>query len=138
MDLFIRFIMGGTAVMLSYLITVFSPWKILAGIFAAFPAVMLTAVLMVGLASGSSKASKTAKGSVFGMMGGVVCVITVLAALQLSHNWILSILLGLLLWLLSSIGISAIKDKFIKVEDNPAFKFILLMFGNKKIYSNKK
>ena len=111
MDLLIRFFMGGTAVMVSYLITVLSPWKILAGVFAAFPAVMLTAVLMVGIASGSKKASTTAKGSVFGMMGGVICVITVLAALQLSHNWILSIVLGLILWLSSSVAISSFKEK---------------------------
>ncbi len=120
-DLFIRFIMGGTAVMLSYLITVFSPWKILAGIFAAFPAVMLTAVLMVGLASGSSKASKTAKGSVFGMMGGVVCVITVLATLQLSHNWVLSIILGLFLWLASSVAISSVKEKLLSEGNSKYF-----------------
>ncbi|MGZ4160218.1 MAG: DUF3147 family protein, partial [Neobacillus sp.] len=52
-DLLIRFLLGGTAVSLSYLITVISPWKILAGIFAAFPAVMLTAVIMVGIAAGT-------------------------------------------------------------------------------------
>ena len=49
-DLLLRFILGGAAVAISYLVTVVSPWEILAGIFAAFPAVvMLTAVLMVGL-----------------------------------------------------------------------------------------
>ena len=42
-DLIIRFVLGGAAVMLSYLVTVISPWEILAGIFAAFPAVMITA-----------------------------------------------------------------------------------------------
>jgi hypothetical protein len=71
-DLLIRFILGGAAVMVSYLITIISPWKILAGIFAAFPAVMITAVLMVGIASGSKKAAKIANGSVFGMICGVV------------------------------------------------------------------
>jgi hypothetical protein len=111
MDLFVRFLLGGTAVMLSYLITIFSPWKLLAGVFAAFPAVMITAILMVGLASGSHKASKIAKGSVFGQMGGVVCVITVLTTLRFTNNWALSILLGLVMWLGSSIGISAIREK---------------------------
>jgi hypothetical protein len=103
--------MGGTAVMLSFLITVYSPWKILAGIFAAFPAVMLTAVWMVGLTSGSIHASKVAKGSVYGMAGGFICVITVFVSLKLSGNWTLSILLGLVLWLGSSVVISALKDK---------------------------
>src|SRR5699024_9218377 len=31
-DLFIRFVLGGTAVMLSYIVTIVSPWEILAGI----------------------------------------------------------------------------------------------------------
>jgi hypothetical protein len=110
-DLLIRFILGGAAVMISYLITVISPWKILAGIFAAFPAVMITAVLMVGIASGSLKAAKIANGSVFGMIGGVVCVATVWTVLQVSGNWTLSILLGLVFWLSSSIIVSSFRDK---------------------------
>jgi uncharacterized membrane protein (GlpM family) len=110
-DLLIRFILGGAAVMISYLITVVSPWKILAGIFAAFPAVMITAVLMVGIASGSKSAAKIANGSVYGMIGGVVCVATVWTVLQVSENWPLSILLGLLLWLISSIIVSSLRDK---------------------------
>ncbi|MDQ0970153.1 putative membrane protein (GlpM family) [Neobacillus niacini] len=110
-DLLIRFILGGAAVMVSYLITVISPWKILAGIFAAFPAVMITAVLMVGIASGSKNAAKIANGSVFGMIGGVVCVATVWTVLQGSGNWTLSIVLGLLFWLGSSIIVSSFRDK---------------------------
>jgi uncharacterized membrane protein (GlpM family) len=110
-DLLIRFILGGAAVMVSYLITVISPWKILAGIFAAFPAVMITAVLMVGIASGSKNAAKIANGSVFGMIGGAVCVATVWTVLQVSSNWTLSIVLGLLFWLGSSIIVSTFRDK---------------------------
>jgi hypothetical protein len=110
-DLLIRFILGGAAVMVSYLITIISPWKILAGIFAAFPAVMITAVLMVGIASGSKQAAKIANGSVFGMIGGVVCVATVWTVLQVSANWALSIVLGLVFWLGSSIFISTLRDK---------------------------
>jgi hypothetical protein len=110
-DLLIRFFLGGAAVMVSYLITVVSPWKILAGIFAAFPAVMITAVLMVGIASGSKNAAKIANGSVFGMIGGVVCVATVWTVLQFSGNWTLSIVLGLLFWLGSSIIVSTFRDK---------------------------
>jgi uncharacterized membrane protein (GlpM family) len=110
-DLLIRFFLGGAAVMVSYLITVMAPWKILAGIFAAFPAVMITAVLMVGIASGSKNAAKIANGSVFGMIGGVVCVATVWTVLQVSGNWTLSIVLGLLFWLGSSIIVSTFRDK---------------------------
>jgi hypothetical protein len=113
MDLLIRFLIGGTAVMLSYLVTVLSPWKILAGIFAAFPAVMITAILMVGIASGSKKAAKIAKGSVYGMVGGVVCAVTVLITLQMSQKWLFSIIIGLVLWLGSSVVIYWFKD-FVK------------------------
>lgn len=113
LDLFLRFLLGGTAVMVSYLVTVLSPWKILAGIFAAFPAVMLTAILMMGLASGSMKAAKIAKGSVFGMIGGVVCVIAVFISLELSHQWLFSIVLGMILWLVSSVAVSSFKEKLL-------------------------
>jgi hypothetical protein len=109
-DLFMRFLLGGAAVSLSYLITIVSPWKILAGIFAAFPAVMLTAVIMVGIGSGSMKAGNVAKGSVYGMMGGLVCVVAVLSVLEVSGNWALGILIGLASWLGSSIAISFIKE----------------------------
>ncbi|MDP4083319.1 MAG: DUF3147 family protein [Bacillota bacterium] len=110
MDLLIRFLVGGTAVMLSYLVTIISPWKLMAGIFAAFPAVMITAILMVGIASGSKKAATIARGSVYGMVGGIVCVVTVLMVLEMSGNWFLSIIAGLVLWLGSSTAIYAFKD----------------------------
>lgn len=109
-DLFIRFILGGMAVMLSYLVTIVSPWEILAGIFAAFPAVMITAVLMMGITSGSKHAAQVAKGSVYGMIGGVVCVATVWLGLKISDHWVFSICLGLLFWLGSSIIVSRMKD----------------------------
>ncbi|MCM3694564.1 DUF3147 family protein [Neobacillus niacini] len=124
-DLLIRFILGGAAVMISYLITVMSPWKILAGIFAAFPAVMITAVLMVGIASGSKKAAKIANGSVFGMIGGVVCVATVWTVLQVSGNWALSIVLGLVFWLGSSIIVSTLRD-IIKTNRNNSVRVNIL------------
>jgi uncharacterized membrane protein (GlpM family) len=113
-DLLIRFLLGGTAVTLSYLITVVSPWKILAGIFAAFPAVMLTAVIMVGIGAGTIKATNVVKGSVYGMMGGLVCVTAVLFILETTNNWPLSISAGLISWLGSSIAISILKEKTLK------------------------
>jgi uncharacterized membrane protein (GlpM family) len=98
-------------VAISYLVTVVSPWKILAGMFAAFPAVMITAVLMMGIISGSKNAAKVANGSVYGMIGGVVCVATVWYVLQISQNWFLSIILGLIFWLVSSIIVSFTREK---------------------------
>jgi hypothetical protein len=118
-DLLIRFILGGTAVAISYLITVISPWKILGGIFAAFPAVMITAVLMGGMVSGSKSAAKIANGSVFGMIGGVFCAVTVWIVLTVTNNWLLSILLGLIVWLGSSILVAAMKERImLKTERN--------------------
>lgn len=118
-DLLIRFILGGAAVAISYLVTVISPWKILAGMFAAFPAVMITAVLMMGILSGSKNAAKVANGSVYGMIGGVVCVATVWFVLQTSQNWLLSILLGLILWLASSVVVSFIREKMKSISFRP-------------------
>ena len=110
-DLLLRFILGGAAVAISYLVTVVSPWEILAGIFAAFPAVMITAVLMVGLSSGSKNAANVARGSVYGMIGCVVCVATVWTSLTITNKWGFSIILGLLLWLASSVFISSVREK---------------------------
>jgi hypothetical protein len=110
-DLLMRFILGGGAVMISYLITVISPWKLLGGVFAAFPAVMITAVLMMGVASGSKNAAKIANGSVYGMIGGVFCVATVWLVLQISEDWVLSIISGLILWLTSSLIVSLLREK---------------------------
>jgi uncharacterized membrane protein (GlpM family) len=109
-DLLIRFILGGTAVMLSYIVTMVSPLEILAGIFAAFPAVMITAILMMGITSGSKHAAQVANGSIYGMIGGVVCVVTVWLGLKMSDQWIFSVCLGLLFWLVSSIIVSRFRD----------------------------
>lgn len=109
-DLFVRFILGGTAVMLSYIVTIVSPWEILAGIFAAFPAVMITAVLVTGITSGSKHAAQVANGSVYGMVGGVICVVTVWLGLKMSEHWFISICIGLLFWLGSSIIVSRLKS----------------------------
>ena len=115
-DLLIRFILGGGAVALSYLVTIVSPWEMLSGIFAAFPAVMITAVLMVGLSSGSKNAAIVANGSVFGMMGCVVCVATVWSVLKITGNWPLSIVLGLIFWLGSAMLIAKVKERLANVS----------------------
>jgi Protein of unknown function (DUF3147) len=135
-DLIIRFLLGGAAVMLSYLVTVISPWEILAGIFAAFPAVMITAVLMMGIVAGSKNAAKVANGSVFGMIGGVFCVATVWFSLIVSGNWILSIGLGLVSWLVSSIAVSALRDRIKNMGIQP-IKNIWAAFHQPHVKNNK-
>lgn len=135
-DLIIRFLLGGAAVMLSYLVTVISPWKILAGIFAAFPAVMITAVLMMGIVAGSKNAAKVANGSVFGMIGGVFCVATVWFVLTVSGNWLLSIGLGLVLWLVSSIAVSVLRDRIKNIGIHP-IKNIWGLFREPQVKNHK-
>lgn len=119
-DLLIRFLLGGAAVMASYLIIVVSPWAILGGIFAAFPAVMITAVLMAGISSGTKNAAKIANGSVYGMIGGIICAATVWLFLKMTQNWALSMVLGLLFWLISSVMVSTLKERLANLKLKPA------------------
>lgn len=99
-DLLYRFLFGGLAVVLSYVASVLLPWKIIGGIFAAFPAVMIVAVMMVGIKKGSKEAAKTANGSVYGMIGCFICVIAVLLMLKWTDLWLVSLLIGLVVWFL--------------------------------------
>lgn len=118
-DLILRFILGGTAVMLSYILSHVLPWKEFGGIFAAFPAVMVVAVMMMGITNGSKKAAQVAQGAVYGMLGGVVCVLSVLVFIQTFHNWWVSILLGLVCWYLSALITSRFMEK---VKQKSAFR----------------
>ncbi|KYD21556.1 MULTISPECIES: DUF3147 family protein [Anoxybacillaceae] len=109
-DLFFRFLFGGSAVVLSYVTAKLLPWKVIGGIFAAFPAVMVIAVMMVGMKKGSKDAAKTAQGSVYGMIGGFICVLTVLFSLQLTQNWWGSFISGLITWFASSLFLVYMRD----------------------------
>ncbi|WP_214627574.1 DUF3147 family protein [Paenibacillus agaridevorans] len=110
-DFLLRFLIGGIAVALSYVASILLPWETLGGIFAAFPAVMVVAVLMVGISQGSGKASEIAKGSVFGMTGCAICVVTVLYALRLTGSWWLSLLLGLVSWFIGALTIFELRKR---------------------------
>ena len=80
---------------------------------------MITAVLMMGVVAGSKNAAKVANGSVFGMIGGVFCVATVWFVLTVTGNWLLSIGLGLVLWLVSSIAVSVLRDRIENIGIHP-------------------
>ncbi|MWC29888.1 DUF3147 family protein [Paenibacillus sp. MMS18-CY102] len=116
----LRFLLGGMAVVLSYFASMALPWKSLGGIFATFPAVMVVAVLMVGINQGSKKAAEIANGSVFGMSGCAVCVMVVLFMLQATGMWWISIGLGLICWFSSAYLIyklrSAVKSRAYRHE----------------------
>ncbi|MGD8189510.1 DUF3147 family protein [Brevibacillus ginsengisoli] len=106
----LSFFLGGIAVVLSYLISSLSSWKVLSGIAATFPSVMIISVMMVGLTYGSHKAAEIARGSVFGMAGCALCVIVVLISLMVTKIWWLSVVLGLLLWYVGALFIYRIKE----------------------------
>lgn len=116
LDLFFRFLFGGSAVVLSYIASNVLPWKILGGVFAAFPAVMIVAVMMMGINKGSKHAAQIAQGSVYGMIGGAICVVTVYFSLQFSQSWSLSILLGLIAWFSSSLLIIKLRELSKKIH----------------------
>lgn len=110
-ELSVRFLIGGLAVTLSYVLAVGSPWRLLGGAFAAFPAVMISAIIITGLDEDSAQVGKVARGAVFGMLGGLVCVCATLLCLTSLSSWILSILFGLASWFIASLTIYKIFHK---------------------------
>lgn len=102
-DLSLRFVLGGGSVAICYIFLQLIPWKSFAGIFAAFPAVMVAAIIMAGVFEGSERASEVALGAIAGMLGCTVCVIATSLSLSYLQNWGLSLLIGLIAWLVSSV-----------------------------------
>ena len=117
-DIILRFLLGGTAVVLSYILSAVLPWKEFGGIFAAFPAVMIVAVTMMGLSHGSKKAAQIAHGAVYGIIGCAICVLAVLLMIRYTGNWWMSIGVGLLSWYASATLIGFIV-KYLKTIGAP-------------------
>jgi hypothetical protein len=107
-DYLIRFLVGGSILVLVYVLSAILPWKIMAGMFAAFPGVMAAAVILSGWRQGDTVAAETARGSVYGMVGGLVCVIITVLVLSLDGHWLLALAVGLASWLSASILLHAI------------------------------
>ena len=102
-DLGLRFILGGSAVAACYLMLQIIPSQTFAGIFAAFPAVMVAAVTMAGIYDGSQQAADVAFGATAGMLGCTVCVVTAIIGMIYLHNLILSLILATLAWFFSAV-----------------------------------
>jgi len=102
-DLALRFVLGGTAVAACFLVLQILPSKAFAGIFAAFPAVMIAAVVMAGHFESSERAADIALGASAGMMGCTVCVLVATLCMQYLNRWGLSLLIALVAWLFSSV-----------------------------------
>ncbi len=109
-DLTLRFFFGGLAVAGCYLLLAVIPWKTLAGAFAAFPAVMVAAVIMAGLEKGNKAAADVASGAVAGMIGGLFCVICTFLVLVMMNSLLTAVIFGLIMWLLSSAVTFKIKE----------------------------
>lgn len=112
LDLSLRFILGGSAVAGCYLVLMIIPWKSFAGIFAAFPAVLASAIIMAGWLEGSHSASELSLGATAGMLGCTVCVIASLLGMLSGLDWIDSIIIALAAWLLSSLFFIALINRW--------------------------
>ena len=98
LDLLIRFVVGGTILVLVYLMALLTPWRSLAGVFAAFPGVMASTVGLTGWRQDSRAAAEVARGAVIGMLGGVVCVLATLATLAVIKTWWIGLTFGVVAW----------------------------------------
>ncbi len=103
-DFAVRFFLGGTAVVLCYVISVYSPVKFLGGVFAAFPAVMAAAITMAGIRDGSREAGEVAKGAVSGMIGCTACVFAALYLIRVFSSWPLGLAGSIGVWLMVSVA----------------------------------
>ena len=102
-----RFAVGGSAVVLCYVLARLSPWKAFGGMFAAFPAVMAAAVGMAGLRGGRGQATDTAIGAVSGMLAGTACVASCLFFVAVTHSWRLSLALAMAVWFFAAAAFSS-------------------------------
>lgn len=100
---FIKFLVGGLAVMLSYIISVMLPWKELGGVFATLPAVFLVSLFITGMQHGDVVAKHVSRGAVFGMTGVLCSILATWAMLYYTHEWLLSILIGFVVWFMSAV-----------------------------------
>ena len=109
--LLVKFLAGGASVALSSIVSVIMPWKEFGGIFAVFPAVFLISLIMSGVQYGDKVASHVSRGAVFGMTGVLFNILATWFMLIWTNDWILSIIVGVVVWFLSAIIIFEIVEK---------------------------
>lgn len=107
-DLLIRFVVGGTILVVVYIMAMILPWRSIAGVFAAFPGVMSSTVGLTGWRQDSLAAAEVAKGSVIGMLGGLVCILATLATLTFIKIWWVGLSLGIVAWFGASFLLNAL------------------------------
>lgn len=98
----IKFLVGGTAVLLSYIVSVVLPWKEFGGIFATLPAVFLVSLFITGMQFGDEVAMHVSRGAIFGMTGVLCSIIATWVMLNYTHQWLLSVIIGFIVWFVSA------------------------------------
>jgi hypothetical protein len=105
-DLGLRFVFGGASVAICFIMLQLIPSKSFAGIFAAFPAVMVASLIMAGHFGNSEQASDIALGASAGMLGCIFCVLTANFCMEHLESWCLSLVVALSIWFFSSYAAS--------------------------------
>lgn len=103
--LLLKFLIGGSTVALSYIVSKIIPWEDFGGIFATFPAVFLLSMCISGIEYGDKMAAHVCKGAIFGMTGCLCCILTTWAMLNATGIWALSLIVGLATWFVSAMVI---------------------------------
>ncbi|WP_414044122.1 DUF3147 family protein [Macrococcus sp. EM39E] len=109
--LLLKFLIGGTTVAFSYVVSCIIPWKDFGGIFATFPAVFLLSMVIAGFEYGDELASHVCRGAIFGMSGCLCSILATWGMLSTTGNWPLSIVVGFATWFISACSISTLVAK---------------------------
>lgn len=107
-ECWLRFFLGGLAVAACYIISVYSPVRLLGGVFAAFPAVMASAVSMAGVREGDRAAAEVARGAVAGMVGCAACVLAALHFITALSSWPLGLAVAVAVWFITALLINTV------------------------------
>ncbi|UBH08928.1 DUF3147 family protein [Macrococcus armenti] len=106
--LLLKFLIGGSTVAFSYIISKVIPWEDFGGIFATFPAVFLLSLILAGMEYGNKFATNVCRGAVFGMTGGLISILVTWSMLSTTSNYALSIITGFIAWFVSALIISKV------------------------------
>jgi|GEM_PF-4510705 len=89
----VRFFIGGLAVAGISVVAKLSPH--ISGLLAAFPAVFLTALILIRFSDGHGKSIDFAQGGIHGVIGTLLTALATLTGLMLHLPWFMAILFGM-------------------------------------------
>jgi hypothetical protein len=113
-DLCLRFIFGGAIVAGCFILLRLIPSKSIAGVFAAFPAILAASIIMAGHFGNSKQASDIALGASAGMMACTICVLTAIFCMEHLKSWSLSIIIALSIWFFSAYVANYLTNTFLE------------------------